>query len=100
LVRFLLAGKKGAGTHVDFGSADSTKYQRENSAVLHITPWERHTLELLASGMATNELARRLEVRESEMEARLITLFARMGAASPADAVASASRRGLLAAQR
>jgi DNA-binding NarL/FixJ family response regulator len=68
--------------------------------VLHITPWERLALELLASGMATTELARRLDVTEPEMEGRLMTLFARMGAASAADAVASASRRGLLAAQR
>jgi DNA-binding NarL/FixJ family response regulator len=67
--------------------------------VLHITPWERSVLELLASGLATNELARRLGVTEPEMEARLITLFARMGAATQADAVASASRRGLLARQ-
>ena len=64
--------------------------------MLHITPWERLALELLASRMEANELARRLGVTVPEMESRLIALFARMGAAGPADAVASASRRGLL----
>ena len=64
--------------------------------MLHITPWERLALELLASGMATTELARSLGVTEPEMEGRLMTLFARMGAATPADAVARAWRRGLL----
>jgi DNA-binding NarL/FixJ family response regulator len=92
--------RKRRGNNVDSGPSYSTKQQREISAVLHITPWERLALELLASGMATNELARRLSITEPEMEGRLITLFARMGAEGPADAIASAARRGLLAAQR
>ena len=64
--------------------------------MLHITPWERSALELLASGATTTDLARGLGVTEPEMEVRLTTLFARMGAVSRADAVATASRRGLL----
>jgi DNA-binding NarL/FixJ family response regulator len=64
--------------------------------VLHITPWERSALELLASGATTTDLAQRLGVPEREVETRLRMLFARMGAASRADAVAAASRRGLL----
>jgi DNA-binding NarL/FixJ family response regulator len=67
--------------------------------VLHITPWERSALELLASGATTTDLSRRLGVPEREMETRLTTLFARMGAVSQADAIATASRRGLLAVQ-
>jgi NarL family two-component system response regulator YdfI len=66
--------------------------------MLHITPWERHVLEQLADGAATPDIARRLGVNDREIETSLTTLFARMGVASRAEAVAVASRRGLLAA--
>ena len=65
--------------------------------MLHITPWERSALELLATGTDTSEMASRLGMPEPEIQVRLRTLFARMGAASPADAIAAAVRRGLLA---
>jgi LuxR family transcriptional regulator, maltose regulon positive regulatory protein len=65
--------------------------------VLHITPWERAALELLATGTTTSDMAAHLGVPEPEVQLRLRTLFARMGAATPADAVTSAARRGLLA---
>jgi len=64
--------------------------------VLHITPWERAALLLLANGISTNELAGRFGVSEHEIETRLTALFARMGASSRIDAVAAACRRGLL----
>ena len=67
--------------------------------MLHITPWERAALELLAAGTDTSDIANHLGITESEMELRLRTLFARMGAATPADAIAAACRRGLLAVQ-
>jgi len=67
-------------------------------AVLHITPWERGVLEQLASGVATSELARQLGVNDREIESSLAILFARMGVASRAEAIAAAARRGLLAA--
>jgi len=66
--------------------------------VLHITPWERGVLEQLARGAATADIARRLGVNDREIESSLTTLFARMGVASCAEAVAAAVRRGLLAA--
>jgi DNA-binding NarL/FixJ family response regulator len=66
--------------------------------VLHITPWERSALELLASGTNTGGIANRLGIPEPEVQLRLGTLFARMGAATPADAIAAALRRGLVAA--
>jgi len=66
--------------------------------VLHITPWERGVLEQLASGAAMADIARQLGVNDREIESSLATLFARMGVASRAEAVAVASRRGLLAA--
>ena len=65
--------------------------------VLHITPRERLTLRLLAAGIPVHEMASQLGTSEFELELQLRTLFARMGAASPADAVAGALRRGLLA---
>ena len=68
--------------------------------MLHITPWERSALELLATGTSPREIAGRLGVSEPEIELRLSTLFARMGAATQADAIAAAGRRGLLAADR
>ena len=68
--------------------------------MLHITPWERSALELLATGTNTSDIASRLGIPEPEVEMRLGTLFARMGAASPADAIAAAARRGLLTARR
>jgi len=66
--------------------------------VLHITPWERGVLEQLASGAAMADIARRLGVNDREIESSLVTLFARMGVASRAEAIAAAARRGLLAA--
>lgn len=66
--------------------------------LLHITPWERSVLELLANGTTTNELAGRLGIAERDLERHLTALFARMGATSRADAVAVAARRGLLRA--
>jgi DNA-binding NarL/FixJ family response regulator len=65
--------------------------------VLHITPWERSALELLAAGVNPSEIAGRLGLSEREIQLRLTTLFSRMGASTPADAVAAALRRGLLA---
>jgi DNA-binding CsgD family transcriptional regulator len=64
--------------------------------LLHITPSERIALELLAAGVATNELASRLGLNTCEIDAHLASLFARMGAASQTEAVAFAMRRGLL----
>lgn len=65
--------------------------------MLHITPWERSALELLARGAQSNDMAHRFGIPVAEIELRLNTLYARMGAATPADAIAAAFRRGLLA---
>jgi DNA-binding NarL/FixJ family response regulator len=67
--------------------------------VLHITPWERVALELLADGTTTSDMAGRLGVTEPEVENRLRTLFVRMGARGRSDAIAAAFRRGLLHAR-
>ena len=66
-------------------------------AALRITPRERHALQLLASGQTTTGVAAGLGMGPHEIETLLDTLFAAMGAASRAEAVAAAQRRGLLA---
>ena len=68
--------------------------------MLRITPWERSALELLATGTDTNDMAARFGLTEREIQQRLSVLYERMGAASPADAIAAALRRGLLVVQR
>jgi len=67
--------------------------------VLRITPWERSALQLMAEGKAASELADCLRIDECEVEGRLGTLFARMGAANRNEAIAVALRRGLLTGQ-
>ena len=64
--------------------------------MLQITPWERLALQQLAEGTATRALADHFGTSEGDLEVRLTTLFARMGVSGRAEAVAAASRRGLL----
>src|SRR5262249_56970800 len=64
--------------------------------MLQITPGERTALELLANGRSIAEIATTLDVRVSEVEWHLASLFSRMGVTSHTEAVAAASRRGLL----
>ena len=64
--------------------------------VLYITPLERTTLELLASGAEPGALADRFRLNEQAVEAQLTSLFARMGVKSLAEALAVAARRGLV----
>lgn len=64
--------------------------------MLSITPWERSALQALAEGKGPGELAVPLSISEREIELRLATLFARLGAANRTEAIAAAFRRGLL----
>jgi DNA-binding CsgD family transcriptional regulator len=64
--------------------------------MLHITPAERAALQLLADGKTTNEIARRLRIAEPAVGTQLAALYARMGVVTQAEAIATASRRGLL----
>ena len=64
--------------------------------MLHITPSERQALRLLAQDHPIGEVARALGVSASVVDIRLGILFARMGVSGRAEAVESASRRGLL----
>ena len=64
--------------------------------MLHITPWERSALQLLAAGTPTAQLAVNLGVAEGDVTGRLSALFSKLGAATETDAVNAALRRGLL----
>jgi Bacterial regulatory proteins, luxR family len=55
---------------------------------------------LLADGEGLITIARHLGMGESEVDAHLTMLFARMGAADRSDAVTKAFRRGLLRLNR
>ena len=65
--------------------------------VLHITPEERAALQLLAEGKGTREVADGLRVTEREVAERLRLLFERMGVRTSAEAVAAATKRGVVA---
>ena len=63
---------------------------------LRITPWERRALQLLAKGHTATDVAISLGIGAFEIDPLLTRLFAAMGAATTAEAVAAADRRGLL----
>ena len=63
---------------------------------LHITPAERQALQQLANGRTPREIARVLGVGPLEIDPLLARLFGAMGAATRAEAIAAADRRGLL----
>ena len=66
---------------------------------LQITPQERHALQLLADGKTSSDLAAGFGVSLVEAETLLTGLYAILGVASPARAVAAAHKRGLLTAE-
>jgi DNA-binding CsgD family transcriptional regulator len=67
-----------------------------SGCVLQITPCERLALQLLANGHSRSELGAGFGISTPEIETMLSRLFASMGAATEAEAVAAAHRRGLL----
>ena len=64
--------------------------------VLHITPYERAVLQLLADGTASIEIAGRLRISERQLEAGLSRLLATMGARNTPEVIDAAIRRGLV----
>ena len=66
--------------------------------MLFITPRERDVLQLLAAGTARQTIADRLGMSDRELDESLLpALFTRLDATCESDAVAAATRRGLLA---
>ena len=68
----------------------------QEDRVLHISPWERALLQLLAYGAEIDDIAARFNVTDREVEEQLCTLFARMAVRNRQDASVDALRRGLL----
>ena len=64
--------------------------------LLQITPDERATLQSLADGGETGDIARSLGLPEREVEVQLVALFKRMGASTLTEAINAAVRRGLV----
>ena len=65
-------------------------------AFLQITPGERHALRLIAQGKTVGEVGQCLGIPQSEVGLHLTTLFSKLGARSQAEAIAEASRRGIV----
>ena len=80
-------------------SPNSVEALMEGKSVLHITPRERQALRLLAWGKEAGDIGLCLGVPVSEVGSQLAALFARMGAKNGIEAIADASRRGLLSEQ-
>jgi DNA-binding NarL/FixJ family response regulator len=68
--------------------------------VLHITPYERAVLQLLADGRDHIEIAGRLRISERQLEAGLSRLLTTMGARNTPEAIEAAIRRGLVVRQQ
>lgn len=64
--------------------------------MLHITPWERQALQLMAQGKPIDDIGASLGTSASDVGVRVMALFAKMGVTNRADAIADAFRRGLL----
>ena len=63
---------------------------------LRITPLDRQVLQQLANGDTADDVAAGLGMSGPEMQLQLTKLFADLGAANQAEALAVAHRRGLL----
>ncbi len=61
-----------------------------------LSPREIEVLRLLAQGLANKEIAARLDISAHTVKFHVASIFAKLGAASRADAVARGIRRGLV----
>src|SRR5262249_13200166 len=77
-------------------SASEVDFPFGGGPVLQITPSERDALRLLAQGAPTSQIGAMLGLSPGAIDPFLGALFARLGAASHADAIRVSSRRGLL----
>lgn len=61
-----------------------------------LTPREQEVLALLSQGLPNKQIAHRLEISESTVKYHASSVYAKLGAASRADAVSRAARAGLI----
>jgi two-component system, NarL family, nitrate/nitrite response regulator NarL len=71
----------------------------EDAVTANLTRREREVLELLASGLAQPEIARRLVISSGTVASHIEHILAKLGVHSRAEAVAVAHRSGFLASQ-
>jgi len=64
----------------------------------HLTPRQREVLDLIASGLSTSEIARELSLATETVRNHLRGVFRELHAHTRLEAIATAQRRGLLAA--
>ena len=62
-----------------------------------LTSREREVLELVAAGLPNKGIALRLNISDHTVKYHLASVLSKLGAASRAEAVALAARRGLIA---
>ncbi len=68
----------------------------DSEVVEALTPRELQVLQLLATGLPNKGIAAQLGISEHTAKFHVSSLFAKLGSSSRAEAVATASRRGLL----
>jgi two-component system nitrate/nitrite response regulator NarL len=61
-----------------------------------LSPRERQVLTLLASGLSNRKIAERLEISEHTAKFHVVSILAKLGAATRTEAVVIAARKGLL----
>ena len=74
----------------------SAMQRRLAPAAVTLTPREREVLDLLADGLTTSSIARKLFMSESTAKGHLAKLFEKLGAANRTQAVMNAVRLGLV----
>ena len=70
--------------------------RRSATAAARLTPREQDVLRLVADGLPTDEIGRRLYLGESTVKTHLNHIFRKLGVANRSQALAVAVRRGLL----
>jgi DNA-binding NarL/FixJ family response regulator len=75
----------------------ASEHDLATSVPVPLSPRERTVLELAGSGMSTKAIARRLGISPNTVKFHLQEAFEKLGAASRAEAVVAAIRRGELA---
>ena len=92
----LLQGRSERTVSVDLFSMCQPNGRGGAGVVLQITPWERDALQLLAAGVADDDIAAMLAISEGTVNSYLEDLFEKLGVTSRSEAVMAATRRGLV----
>ena len=86
-----------AGIAVIFTAEDEERLLRTGMAGDPMTPRERQVLALLGDGLSNRRIAERLGISEHTVKFHLASVYGKLGAATRAEAVRRAFRRGMIA---